>query len=136
MHSGIPGEIIDKLVDTVVSTFDGIEVIDGKLEEAEEVEIEKTDEEVVEKNNRDSNYQALWDFIDEDNLFSQDRLKLTVKETLISGDGAFRISMDTDLSEYPIIEFFDVDNVEYTYERGRLKEVRFISYESQKEKKL
>ncbi|MFR7936168.1 MAG: hypothetical protein ACLU4S_12370 [Clostridium perfringens] len=32
--------------------------------------------------------------------------------TLVSGDEAFKLSIDTEISEYPIIEFFDGDKVE------------------------
>ncbi|KAB8118489.1 capsid protein, partial [Clostridium perfringens] len=44
------------------------------------------------------------------------------------GDGAFKLSIDTEISKYPIIEFFDGDKVEYITQRGRLKEIKFYTF--------
>ena len=48
-----------------------------------------------------------------------------ISETLVDGDGAFKISVDTDLSLYPIIEFYGGERVSYVYKRGRLQEIIF-----------
>ena len=48
-----------------------------------------------------------------------------MKETLYIGDGAFKISFDTGLSQYPIIEFYPGDRIELVTERGRIKEIVF-----------
>ena len=45
--------------------------------------------------------------------------------SIIVGDGAFKLSIDTNLSQYPIIEFYPGDRVEIIRERGRVKEVVF-----------
>ena len=51
----------------------------------------------------------------------------SIKDTLVIGDGAFKISIDPELSKYPIIEFWTGDKIEYKYKRGRIQEVVFKS---------
>jgi hypothetical protein len=41
----------------------------------------------------------------------------SVKSALSSGDGAFKISVDTEISDYPIVEFYDGERVEFEEER-------------------
>ena len=44
-----------------------------------------------------------------------------VVDTLVSGDGAFKISVDmteNSVSDVPIVEFWSADKVEYRYIRG------------------
>ncbi|MEA4963153.1 capsid protein [Lutispora sp.] len=99
-HSGLPGEIVDKLADIVISDLDSIE-----LQE-----------------------QDLWDEIAKDNKLSDEVLAGAIKDALVCGDGAFKLSVDTEVSEWPIIEFFSGSDVSYTYKRGRLQEVIFYAY--------
>jgi len=101
-HSSLPGEIVDKLVDIVVADLDSI-----NLQKEEN--------------------QDLWDTIFEDNKVVE-LLEEAIKNTLIDGDGAFKLSVDTEITEYPIIEFFSGSDVSYTYKRGRLQEVIFYAY--------
>lgn len=77
-------------------------------------------------------YQELWKEIAEDNHF-EDLIEEAVKEILIVGDGAFKISLDPGLTEYPILEFVPGDMLEYSYERGRLKEIIFRTEYRKKE---
>ncbi|WP_352420743.1 capsid protein [Proteiniborus sp.] len=100
-HSGLPGEIVDKLADIVISDLDSIEL--------------KAD-------------QDLWDEIAKDNKFNDDLLGDAIKDTLIEGDGAFKLSVDEEISKYPIIEFYSGSDIEYTYKRGKLQEVIFYAY--------
>ena len=102
IHSGLPAMIADKLSDIVVADLDSIEV-------------------TVENNN------TLWEEIRKDNKFD-DMLGDIIANTLVSGDGAFKLSIDTEISKYPIIEFFDGDKVEYITQRGRLKEIKFYTF--------
>ncbi|EOU1577593.1 capsid protein [Clostridium perfringens] len=102
IHSGLPAMIADKLSDIVVADLDSIEV-------------------TVENNN------TLWEEIRKDNKFD-DMLGDIIATTLVSGDGAFKLSIDTEISKYPIIEFFDGDKVEYITQRGRLKEIKFYTF--------
>lgn len=68
--------------------------------------------------------QSDWDKIAEENDFTE-LIKQAISDTLIVGDGAFKLSIDTNLSQYPIIEFYPGDRVEIIRERGRVKEVVF-----------
>lgn len=40
-------------------------------------------------------------------------------------DGAYKISVDTDLSQYPILEWYPGEHIEIVLNRGRLKEIIF-----------
>ncbi|MDK0594675.1 capsid protein [Clostridium perfringens] len=102
IHSGLPAMIADKLSDIVVADLDSIEVT-GEV------------------------YNTLWEEIRKDNKFD-DMLGDIIATTLVSGDGAFKLSIDTEISKYPIIEFFDGDKVEYITQRGRLKEIKFYTF--------
>lgn len=102
IHSGLPAMIADKLSDIVVADLDSIEVT-GEAD------------------------NTLWEEIRKDNKFD-DMLGDIIATTLVSGDGAFKLSIDTEISKYPIIEFFDGDKVEYITQRGRLKEVKFYTF--------
>ncbi|MDU2320578.1 MAG: capsid protein [Clostridium perfringens] len=102
IHSGLPAMIADKLSDIVVADLDSIEVTG-------------------------ENYNTLWEEIRKDNKFD-DMLGDIIATTLVSGDGAFKLSIDAEISKYPIIEFFDGDKVEYITQRGRLKEIKFYTF--------
>jgi hypothetical protein len=102
IHSGLPAMIVDRLSDIIVADIDSIE-----LENEEE-------------NN-------LWEEIRKDNKFDE-MIGDIISKVLVSGDGAFKISIDNEVSKYPILEFFDGSMVEYETNRGRLKEIKFITY--------
>lgn len=65
-----------------------------------------------------------WEEISE-SLSFRDLLGQAVCDTLVSGDGAFKISVDTTLSPYPIVEFISGDRVEIDMKRGVLEAVTF-----------
>ena len=102
-HSGLPGEMVDKLIDIVVADLDSI-----SLENEEN--------------------QKLWEEIAKDNKFSDELLGEAIQKTLVDGDGTFKLSVDTEITEYPIIEFYSGTDVDYRYKRGRLQEVIFYAY--------
>lgn len=107
IHTGLPALIVDTLAGITLSDLD-IQIEKGKAE------------------------QDLWKKIEKDNKFRK-KLEKAVKETLYIGDGAFKISFDTDLSQYPIIEFYPGDRIELVSKRGRVTEVVFktaYQYES------
>ena len=58
-----------------------------------------------------------WDDIS-DKLGFGDLVGQAIIDTLVSGDGVFKISVDTDLSPYPLVEFVSGDNVEIEQRRG------------------
>lgn len=99
IHTGLPALTVDTLAGVTLSNM--------------KIEINGTD-----------NEKELWDKIDEKNTFKK-RLEKAVKETLYIGDGAFKISFDTDISQYPIIEFYSGDRIELVSERGQIREIVF-----------
>lgn len=101
IHSGLPAMIAERLSDIVVADMDGIE-----LESQEQTD--------------------LWDEIAKDNDFDE-LVGESIIETLVAGDGAFKITLDTEITEYPIIEFYSGDQVSYKRDRGRLQEVIFYT---------
>lgn len=110
IHSGLPALIVDVLVDIVTTDLTDISV-----------------------NNTEA--QKRWEEIADDNNFME-TLKEAIKDALVDGDGAFKISYDPDVSQYPIIEFSSGVKVKYEYNRGRLVEVKFISkYKDKKARK-
>ncbi|NME65827.1 capsid protein [Clostridium cadaveris] len=108
IHSGMPAMIADRLSDIVVSDIDSIEVTGDE-------------------------FNNIWEEIRKDNKFD-DNIGDMIASTLVSGDGAFKISIDTDISKYPIIEFCEGDKVEYVTKRGRLQEIKFNTYYAKKNK--
>lgn len=101
IHSGLPSMIADKLSDIIIADLD-----------------------MVDLDNEDLN--NLWNEISKDNKFNE-LVGEAITETLVVGDGAFKITIDTDITSYPIIEFYSGENVEYVYKRGRLFEVLFYT---------
>lgn len=68
--------------------------------------------------------KELWESIVKDNSFKE-LLKKALSDVLVIGDGAFKISIDTEVSPYPILEWYPGDRVEFVRRRGRLHEVIF-----------
>lgn len=99
VHTGLPSLIVDTL--TTVSLAD-------MMDFAFKVDPDK----------------EIWEQIDQENKFKK-KLEKAVKETLYIGDGAFKITFDTIISEFPIIEFYPGDRIEVNQDRGRLKEIIF-----------
>lgn len=95
IHSGVPAIIVDTLAYIVKSDLDDIE----------------TDSE-------------LWDEVSEE-LDMAELIGQAVVDTLVEGDGAFKLSADTELSPYPIVEFIGGERVEYEYSRGIIKAIIF-----------
>ena len=99
IHVGIPGVITDTLTDIVIADMNDFDLSDRQEE---------------------------WEEIRKENKF-KDMLSEAITETLIVGDGAFKVSFDTTLSQYPIVEFYPGDKIDIIYNRGRVKEVIFKS---------
>lgn len=98
IHTGLPGMTVDILTSITMGDLTGIDVGDK--------------------------YQKLWDEIAKENKF-EEMLTEALTDTLVEGDGAFKISFDTNISQYPIIEFVSGENVEFKYNHGRITEVIF-----------
>ena len=100
IHTGLPTMIVDMLADIIVDSFNKI---------------------TVESNN---NAQKNWEDIAEDNDFKE-TVKQAIIDVFVECDGAFKISYDTNISKYPIIEFYAGTKVEYERTRGRITTVIF-----------
>ncbi|MGN1307047.1 MAG: phage portal protein [Faecousia sp.] len=101
IHTGLPATIVNTLAGIVVTNLNDFAFAD------------KAQEELWEKIAEENDVKAL--------------IQRAVTETLYIGDGAFKVSLDSEISAYPILEFFPGDRVEYTYRRGRLTEIIFRS---------
>lgn len=99
IHTGLAGIIADTLTSIVVSDINTVEMGEGFQK-----------------------YEGVWKDIAKDNTFN-DLLSEAISETLIVGDGAFRVSLIPSISKLPLIEFIPGDRCDYHYERGRLREI-------------
>lgn len=68
--------------------------------------------------------EQLWKEIEKENKFRK-LMEGCLKETLYIGDGAFKVTINTVVSDYPILEWYPGERVEIIKEYGRLKEVVF-----------
>lgn len=105
IHTGLPGFIVDILTSIVLADMNEIKL--------------------------DGDKDAIWKKIEESNNFNE-LMDGAITDTLVVGDGAFRICYDTTLSKYPIIEYVSGENVEYVMNHGMVKEIIFktpIQYE-------
>lgn len=98
MHIGLPAIMVDMLTSIIMTDFDEV-IVPDKRKDA-------------------------WQQISRENKFKS-LLEEAVSQTLYLGDGAFKISLDTRMSEYPIIEWYPADRIDIIYDRGRMKEVVF-----------
>lgn len=105
IHSGLPAVIVDTLAYIVKSDLD---VVDIKRSEWEDIAEQ----------------------IDFENLVGK-----SVVDTLVDGDGAFKISVDTDISQYPIVEFVGANRIEHEQSRGIVTAVIFKTIYTVKSKK-
>lgn len=70
--------------------------------------------------------ENLWKEIEKENKFRKS-LEKALKEVLYIGDGAFKVTINTAVSQYPILEWYPGERIEIIKEYGRLKEVVFKS---------
>lgn len=68
--------------------------------------------------------EQLWKEIEKDNKFYK-KIESALKETLFIGDGAFKVAIDTTISDYPILEWYPGERVEFVYQRDRIREIVF-----------
>ncbi len=99
IHTGLPGLIIRTLSSIVLTDMNDFEFSNDQ-------------------------HRRLWEEIEEDNRFRK-KLERSLKETLFIGDGAYKITFDTEVSQYPILEWYPGEKIEIILHRGRLKEVIF-----------
>ena len=99
IHTGLPGLIVRTLTSVV-------------LPDMEKFEFEAPAQEKI------------WNEIEKDNNFRK-KIESALKETLYVGDGAFKVAIDTTISDYPILEWYPGDRVEFIYQRDRIREIVF-----------
>lgn len=97
IHTGLPATIVDVLVSVVMADMNDITVMEKQSE---------------------------WDNISSDNRFAELAAE-ALKDTLIVGDGAFKFTINTDISQYPLIEFISGENLEFEYRHGRVNQIIF-----------
>lgn len=99
IHTGLPGLIVRTLVGIV-------------LQDMNDFKFEKSVQEDE------------WKEIEKENKFRK-ILEGCLKEVLYIGDGAFKVTIDTETSRYPILEWYPGERIDIVRNRGRLKEVVF-----------
>lgn len=99
IHTGLPKIIVNTLTNICVDDMQDIKIENIGKENA-------------------------WTEIEKENDF-KNLVKKAVRKALVTGDGAFKISLDTEISQYPIIEFYEADRIEVKRKRGRVKEIKF-----------
>ena len=99
IHTGLPGLIVRTLSFVVLPDMDDFEF-------------------------ESPGQEAVWQKIAEDNKFSQ-KIESALKEALYIGDGAFKVTIDTQVSAYPILEWYPGDRVEFVTHRDRIREIIF-----------
>lgn len=70
--------------------------------------------------------QVRWEAVSKEIDFPSE-VGAAVREVLAVGDGAFKLSVDQSISDFPLLEFVSGENVAYTTQRGRIIEVHFFS---------
>ena len=108
VHSGLPAMIVDVISDIVVS-----DMLEPEM---------------------DASLHERWEAFCDENEF-EDILVEALQQVLTSGDGAFKVNVDTDLSEQPLLEFYGADKVDYEYKRGKLQAVVFKTEYCNKDKR-
>lgn len=99
IHTGLPGMIVRILNGIVVADMNDFLFGDAKQEQ-------------------------IWRKIERENKFRK-KFEKSLKEVLYIGDGAYKVTVDTQISPYPILEWYPGDRVEFVYHRDWIKEVVF-----------
>lgn len=104
-HSGLPGIMADTLAGVVKADLDDLDF--GEDAEGKQA-------------------AHRWEKIAHDNDFPA-LVGQAVVDTLVTGDGAFKVSLDPEVSDGPILEFWPADRVRYGYRHGRIYEICFLT---------
>lgn len=74
----------------------------------------------------DEQQRQIWDEIaDPKNNNFPKKIKQALKDALVVGDGAFKVSIDTEVSPYPILEWYPGERIEIVTRRDRVQEIIF-----------
>ena len=99
-HTGLPGLIIRILTGIVLADMNDFDFAENDQQ------------------------RQLWEDIAKDNKFSK-KMEKALKEVLYIGDGAFKVTIDTKTSQYPILEWYPGELIEIVRHRDRVKEIVF-----------
>lgn len=99
IHTGLPSTIVDTLATVILVDLNDIKIKDNAEDE-------------------------IWQHIAKENKLPK-LLESSLKETLYIGDGAFKLTYDKTVSEWPIIEYYPGDQIDFTINRGRIQEIIF-----------
>ena len=99
IHTGLPGLMVRTLNSIIITDMNDFEFTDDKQ-------------------------RQLWEEIEKNNKFRK-KLEKSLKEVLFIGDGAYKVTVDTDVSQYPILEWYSGEKIDIVWHRGRIKEVVF-----------
>lgn len=99
IHTGLPGLMVRTLNSIIITDMNDFEFTDD-------------------------GQRQLWEEIEKENRFRK-KLEKSLKEVLFVGDGAYKITIDTDVSQYPILEWYSGEKIDIVWHRGRIKEVIF-----------
>lgn len=101
IHTGIPKIIVNTLTNIV-------------LRDLNDIEYENTE------------HNDIWKAVCKENNMAELSAQ-ALNDMMVVGDGAMKISLDPELSDYPILEWFSGEHLDFVYDRGRLKEIIFRS---------
>ena len=104
IHTGLPALVCDTLANIVIADYNGTEVASSST----------------------TAYAERWAEIEKENKLSK-IIKQMLLDLCIVGDGAFKVSFDTAVSELPIIEWYPAEQIDFTYVRGKIREVKFYT---------
>lgn len=99
IHTGLPALIVKTLVSVTLADMNDFEIESPAQE-------------------------SIWNEIEKENSFRK-KLEADLRELLFIGDGAYKVTMDTDISPYPLLEWYPGERIELVYRRGRIYEVVF-----------
>lgn len=99
IHTGLPGLMVRILSSVVLADMNDFEF-------------------------EDSQQEVIWKEIAKENKF-QKKMEKALKEVLYIGDGAFKVTVDTSVSQFPILEWYPGERIEIVRHRDRIKEIIF-----------
>ncbi|MEG2503259.1 MAG: capsid protein [Carnobacterium sp.] len=102
LHTGVPALMVDILSKIIIRDMNDI-----TIEEEEDAEYWKM-------------------FASEENF--KKKLSKALKQTMVVGDGAFRVVVDSTVSPYPILEFWRGDRIDIKCKHDKLQSITFISH--------
>lgn len=99
IHTGLPGLIVRTLSSVILTDMNDFEF-------------------------KSETHEGIWKEVEKTNKFRK-KFEKSLKEVLYVGDGAYKVTMDTEISQYPLLEWYPGDRIDYVYKRGKIREVIF-----------